>query len=55
MLQDIVNKMKQTSEEQHVQLNQIVGRQEQMVDKQNNIMDDNDWRTSELVSLNYLH
>jgi hypothetical protein len=57
MLQDIVNKMKQTSEEQRVQLSQIAGRQEQiastqhqMVDKQNNIMDDNDWRASQLGS-----
>jgi hypothetical protein len=46
MLQDIVNKMKQTSEEQHVQLNQIANRQDQMIDKQNNIMDDSDWRAS---------
>jgi hypothetical protein len=55
MLQDIVERMKKTDHELQARLDEIVDMQKQMIDKQDKAVDDSDWRTSKLVSLNYRH
>jgi hypothetical protein len=45
--------MKKTDGELRARLDQIANRQEQIIDKQDKVAEDIDWRTSKSVSLDY--